>query len=75
MKNWEEKIVQGDIVEAGRRAGVSPLYYNESKKIPVSEWMPRHLKINKALKELILEREALRSEFQEEKERLQKDND
>ena len=72
MENWREKIVHGDISEAARRAGVGRQWYGESLRIPVVDWEKRHIAINKALKEIVEEREAYRATFMAEREARQK---
>lgn len=63
MKNWKEKIVNGDIANAARNAGVGISAYYRSKETPVEKWTPAMIKVNTELKKLVIERESQRAEF------------
>ena len=72
MEDWRKKIIHGDIKAAARRAGVDAQWYNESQRIPVEKWLPRHIAINVAAKEIVEEREQKRAAFMAEQEARQR---
>ena len=53
MSNWKEKIKQGDIAEACRRAGVSTTVYHNSGKIKPDNWTAGMGRVNMELKKII----------------------
>ena len=61
--DWREKISYGDIAEASRTTGIAHDTYQRSLKLPPEKWTPAMVKINKAIKDTIEEREAIRAEF------------
>ena len=62
-ENWKEKIQSGDITKACKRANISQPTYARSRELPPEKWTPAMVEVNKALKDVIEEREAIRAEF------------
>jgi hypothetical protein len=65
-RNWKEKIKQGDITEACRRAGVSTTIYHNSGKISPDKWTSGMSRVNMELKKIIDEREKFISDYLDE---------
>ena len=61
--SWKEKIQSGDITKACKRSGISQPTYARSRELPPEEWTPAMVEVNKALKDIVEEREKIRAEF------------
>ncbi len=66
MTDWKKKIKKGDITEACRRAGVSNIVYQQSKKLAPSDFTPGMIRANIELKKIIDERDEFISQYLDE---------